>query len=116
MASTLAAGVTVAGASAKDEERLPIVDTHQHLWDLKKVRLPWIEKGSNLDHSFLMSDYLKEAEGLNIVRTIYMEVDLDPAQQDQEAEYVITVCPTEILPIFTNIRCGTSLRVDGMAL
>jgi len=106
VASTLAAGVEVAGASAKDEERLPIVDTHQHLWDLKKFRLPWIEKGSHLDHSFLMSDYLKEAKGLNIVKTIYMEVDLDPAQQGQEAEYVIGLCQKRDNPMAAGVISG----------
>jgi L-fuconolactonase len=106
VASTLAAGVVAVGASAKDEERLPIVDTHQHLWDLKKFRLAWIEKGSHLDHSFLMSDYLKEADGLNIVKTIYMEVDLDRAQQDQEAEYVIGLCQKGDNPMAAGVISG----------
>jgi len=29
-----------------------IIDTHQHLWIRKKVRLPWIAKGSKLDRDF----------------------------------------------------------------
>src|SRR4051812_13689680 len=61
---------------------LPIVDAHQHLWDLGRFRLPWIAKGSVLDHNFLMSDYLRAAEGLNIVQTIYMEVAVDHAQRE----------------------------------
>src|SRR5436309_15491440 len=84
VAATLAAGVA-AGAAAKDEAPLPIVDTHQHLWDLSKFRLPWIEQKSHLDRSFLMSDYLREARGLHVIKTVYMEVALDPAQHDEEA-------------------------------
>ena len=75
---------------------LPIVDTHQHLWDLSKFRLPWIKEGAPLAKSYLPSDYAQATAGLNIVKAIYMEVDLDPAQQIQEAEYVIDLCKRKV--------------------
>ena len=62
-------------------DAIPIIDTHQHLWDLRKFRLPWVKNAPALHKNFLMEDYLQAAAGLNVVRTIYMEVDLDPAQQ-----------------------------------
>ena len=65
---------------------LPIVDTHQHLWDLSRFRVPWLSGAPHLDRSFVTSDYFEAAEGLGIVKTLYMEVDLDPAQQAEEAE------------------------------
>jgi predicted TIM-barrel fold metal-dependent hydrolase len=67
---------------------LPIVDPHQHLWDLEKFRLPWITKGSPLNRSYLLKDYAEATKGLNVVQTVYMEVDVDPKQQLAEAEYV----------------------------
>src|SRR5205807_195964 len=60
---------------------MPIVDTHQHLWDPSQFRLPWIKEGSPLAKSFLPSDYRKATEGLNVVKAVYMEVDVDPSQQ-----------------------------------
>ena len=50
------AAATAAATLPADEKKppRPIVDTHQHLWDLKKFRLPWIKKGSPLDHSFVL--------------------------------------------------------------
>jgi len=105
VASALAAGVA-AGVAAKDEAPLPIVDTHQHLWDLSKFRLPWIEKKSHLDRSFRMSDYLQEAKGLHVVKTVYMEVDLDPAQQDEEAEFVIGLCRAGDNPMAAGVISG----------
>lgn len=69
---------------------IPIIDTHQHLWDLEKFALGWV-RGS-LAKSHLMSDYRREAQGLNIVKTIYMEVAVAPEQQAAEAEYVIDLC------------------------
>src|SRR5947209_1051372 len=75
-----------------DTAMIPIVDTHQHLWDLAKFRLPWLAHAPQLDRNFLMADYLKATEGLNVVKSVYMEVDVEPAQQVKEAEYVIGVC------------------------
>jgi len=71
---------------------LPIVDTHQHLWDLTKFKLPWAKGNEILDRSFVMSDYLAASMDQNVVKTVYMEVDVDPSQQVQEAEYVIDLC------------------------
>lgn len=73
-------------------DTLPIIDTHQHLWDLQLLRLPWLEGGGPLARSFLMADYLREAEGLPILCTLYMEVDVDPAQHAAEADYVVALC------------------------
>src|SRR5262245_1711086 len=74
---------------AKDETvtDLPIIDTHQHLWDLKKFTLPWhaAEDVPSLRRSFVMSDYLEATKGLNVVKTVYMEVDVAPEQQVAEA-------------------------------
>ena len=42
-------------ARADADQDLPIIDTHQHLWDLKKFRLPWIKPGSPLGKDFLLT-------------------------------------------------------------
>jgi predicted TIM-barrel fold metal-dependent hydrolase len=89
---TTAAALAATRLEARAEEAIPIIDTHQHLWDLGKFRLPWVKKGAPLARNFLLSDYRQAARGLNIVKTVYMEVDVDPVQQDAEAEYVIALC------------------------
>ncbi|MFL5242159.1 MAG: amidohydrolase family protein [Gemmataceae bacterium] len=85
---------------------LRVIDTHQHLWDRKQFKLPWIEKGSPLDRDFLMGDYFKATEGLNVVKTIYMEVDLDPSQQQAEADYVIALCQKPDNPMVAAVISG----------
>ena len=88
MGSATALQASVTSAFAKAPE-LAIIDTHQHLWDLSKQTLPWLEPGSKLKHNALPTDYQKATEGLNVTRAIYMEVDVTPAQQVQEAEMVL---------------------------
>ena len=73
---------------------LPMVDTHQHLWDMAQFSLPWLA-GDGMDllrRNHLMSDYLSAAEGAGIAKTIYMEVDVDPQQRVAEADFVSDLC------------------------
>lgn len=72
-------------------EKTPIVDTHLHLWDLKKLRVPWLRQGDPLCRDHLMDEYLREAQGLNIVQTVYMEVDAHDEDLLKEAEYVLAL-------------------------
>jgi L-fuconolactonase len=91
-AALLTAACSGVATAGREKPMLPIVDTHQHLWDLKKFRLPWIEEGKPLARSFVLTDYAQATAGLNVVKTVYMEVDVEPAQQVAEAEYVIELC------------------------
>jgi predicted TIM-barrel fold metal-dependent hydrolase len=104
----LAASAAVLGADGPQpmSEPLPIIDTHQHLWDLTKFKLPWVQKGSHLDRNFVMDDYRNATEGLNIVKTIYMEVDVAVEQQTAEAEYVIDLCKRADNPMVAAVISG----------
>jgi L-fuconolactonase len=79
--------------------RLPIVDTHQHLWDLRRFSLPWLKNSPQLARSYLMDDYLRAVDGMGVVQTVYMEVAMDPAQHDQEADYVVDLCRRQVGPL-----------------
>ena len=80
------------GAADADPKLMPIVDTHQHLWDLSKLRLPWLKPGGPLTRSFVMKDYLEAVAGLNVVKAVYMEVAVTAEQKLDEAEYILEIC------------------------
>jgi L-fuconolactonase len=106
----------LAMAEAKPmDDVIPIIDTHQHLWDLKQFHLPWVKEGAPLARNFLMSDYFAATRGLNVVKTIYMEVDLDPKQQQQEAEFVIETCKHADNPMVAGVISGRPAS-DGFAI
>ena len=77
-----------------NQNDLAICDTHQHLWDLTKFKLPWLKGDAvqSINRSFLMSDYLKLIGSHKVVKTVYMEVNVAPDQQAAEAEYVLDLC------------------------
>jgi L-fuconolactonase len=92
--------------AVKDPAPVPIIDSHQHLWDLSKFRLPWTKGNEKLGRSFLTSDYIAATDGLEIAQAVYMEVDLDPAQQVEEAEYVLDLCRRDDNPTGAGVVSG----------
>ncbi|HLW65336.1 MAG TPA: amidohydrolase family protein [Gemmataceae bacterium] len=107
----LGTSLAIAGSAAlatadEPNSALPIVDTHQHLWDLKKFRLPWIKPDAPINHSYLPSDYAKATHGLNVVKAVYMEVDVDPKQQPEEVEYITELCKSKETPTVAAVVSG----------
>ena len=92
--------------SVNSQADLPIVDTHEHLWDLTKFHLPWTTGSEELGKSFVTKDYLAATQGLNVVKSVYMEVDVEPRQQVQEAEYVIDLCQRKDNPMVGAVISG----------
>ena len=90
------------------DKPIPIIDTHQHLWDVTKFKLPWLssKQAAPLRRSYLMADYLKATKGQNVVKTVYMEVNVDPSQHAREAEYVIGLCRKKDNPMAAAVIGG----------
>jgi predicted TIM-barrel fold metal-dependent hydrolase len=91
-----------------DLANIPIIDTHQHLWDLKKFKLLWVNNDGleKMNRSYLPSDYQKATAGLNVVKTVYMEVDVHPSQQNLEVEYVTKLCKQADNPMAAAVVSG----------
>ncbi len=69
-----------------------ILDPHQHLWDLNKLRMSWLSGASEvLRKSYGLKEYAEATEGLP-VRALYMEVDVDEADLDTETAEVRRIC------------------------
>jgi L-fuconolactonase len=84
----------------------PIIDCHQHLWDLSKLKLPWIKPGTLLGRSFVMSDYREAIAGTGIKNAVYMEVDVEPSQQQAEVDYVTEICQSGSAPTIAAVVSG----------
>ena len=59
----------------------PIVDPHHHFWDLSLDKHPWL-RGSDdpkLARDCLPADYLSDAQGFNVVASVHVEANWDPA-------------------------------------
>ena len=73
---------------------LHITDTHLHLWDLSRFRLPWLSAVPALNHDVSWQDYraLVEQETWRIDRALYVEVDVAPEQRGDESLFLRELC------------------------
>lgn len=103
-ASLVALEPLVASAAAS----FPLIDTHQHLWDMKTIRLPWLDdpEAAKIATPHTMATYLREAKGLGIVKTVYMEVDAAEEDQAKEADFVIATCKSGKTPMRKGVVSG----------
>jgi len=67
----------------------PIVDTHVHLWDPQRFRMPWLDDNAMLRKPFGVSDYQAHTAGVEIGAFVYVEVAVAPAYGLLEARWVV---------------------------
>ena len=68
---------------------LPIIDAHHHFWDLGMKKHPWLTGPepvpfrygdyAAIRRNFLVGDYEAATSGHNVVKTVHMEAEWDPA-------------------------------------
>ena len=87
---------------------LPIVDAHQHFWDLERNYLPWLcderpvpfRYGDYraLRRNYLPADYLRDAARHHVVKTVYVETEWDPADPVGETRWLQEIIVATGLP------------------
>ncbi len=97
----------------KDKKMIPIIDTHQHLWDLSQLKLSWItNEPSPLHHSFTPKEYAEATKGLPIAKSVYMEVDVVPADQQKETDYIIELIKSKKTPMVAAVVAAHPLAAN----
>ncbi|MFY9313966.1 MAG: amidohydrolase family protein [Burkholderiales bacterium] len=76
----------------------PIVDAHQHFWDTRANYHPWLRDEppiafrygdySALRRPYLPADYLADARGHEVVKTVYVETEWNPRDPLGETAWV----------------------------
>lgn len=89
----------------------PIIDPHQHLWNLKEQRLPWVaglqgRPKEVLGRDYGPAEYAEATRGQNVVKAVYMEVDVAEDQQVDEAERVARLCAASGTPTAAAVISG----------
>jgi predicted TIM-barrel fold metal-dependent hydrolase len=74
---------------------IPIIDTHQHLWELDRFPYSWTKGDAVLGRSFRMADYQAAIEGLSVVGSVHVEADIDAPHRLQETEWLAELAQQE---------------------
>ena len=87
---------------------MKIIDPHQHFWDLGANYHPWLcdpepiafryGDYSALKRNYLPADYLTDAAGIEISKTVYVEAEWDPDDPVGETRWVDALADAEGLP------------------
>ncbi len=72
----------------------PIVDSHVHLWDPTKFRMPWLD-GTPLDKPFGLAEYGEATAGVHVDGIVYLQVEVAPAYGLLEAQAIADLAKTD---------------------
>lgn len=69
----------------------PIVDTHLHIWDLKRLRYPWLASVPMLNKDHLIEDYRRACGDVQVAKMVFLQCECDFSQYADEAAWVTEV-------------------------
>jgi predicted TIM-barrel fold metal-dependent hydrolase len=91
-----------------NEQGFPIVDAHQHFWDLERNYYPWLcdpepipfryGDYSAIRKSYLPPDYLNDAAASCPAMTVHVEAEWDPRDPIGETRWLEEVAARHVLP------------------
>ncbi len=91
---------------------MQIVDTHQHLWEIDLFRYSWLDSVPQLNRSFRMADYLSAVQGLNVVKSVHLEADVDEPYMLDETRHLLALAERADNPLEGIVACGRPERED----
>jgi predicted TIM-barrel fold metal-dependent hydrolase len=78
---------------------MKIVDTHQHLWDLDQLPYSWTPNKPALNRSFRLSDYYEATKGLDVIKTVHVEADVDEPYMLEETRAILALAERDDNPL-----------------
>ena len=86
---------------------LRIVDAHMHLWDLEKIRYPWLTPPlpvgitgdvRSIAKTYLLNDYLRDAGVVRVEKVVHVEAGANPVDSLQETQWLQGVAQSRGFP------------------
>lgn len=87
---------------------VPVIDAHQHFWDLEANYLPWLREEPQipfrygdygaLKRNYLPDDYRRDLDGIALEGTVFVETEWDRRDPVGETRWVHKLAKTSGLP------------------
>jgi len=68
-----------------------LIDTHQHVWYPELFTYPWLSRQPQLERQFDLDDYRAATAGIEVIQSVFVEADVDPAHMIDEARHVLAL-------------------------
>ena len=88
---------------------LPVIDAHQHFWDLSCHDHPWLRPGGRIPfrygdygaicRTYLPADYRADTIGHGVVGTVHMEAEIARGEAVEESRWLLGLAAREGLPL-----------------
>jgi L-fuconolactonase len=65
-----------------------IIDSHVHLYDIDRLRYPWLSGVPQLNRTYLLADFDAARGRVQVDQIVFAEVDVAPGQNIEEAAFV----------------------------
>ncbi len=66
----------------------PIVDSHVHLWDPTRFRMPWLDGNERIGKPFGLAEFREHSAGIEVEGIVYLQVEVTPPYALLEAQWV----------------------------
>jgi len=90
------------------DDDLPIIDAHQHFWDLAHNRHPWLQDTppirfrygdyTALRRNYMPEEFRRDCAGHRVVKTVYVEAEWDPRDPVGETRWVSALAAAHGIP------------------
>ncbi|WP_250514957.1 amidohydrolase family protein [Caballeronia sp. INDeC2] len=98
---------------------MQVVDPHIHLWDLKTHHYPWLANprtsfvgdARDLQHDYLLSDLLRDAQDIDVLKLVHVDANHDPADPVEETRWLQSIADKEGMP--NGIVAGADLSANN---
>jgi len=71
----------------------PIVDSHVHLWDPIRFRMPWLDGNERIGKPFGLAEFREHSAGIEVEGIVYLQVEVTPPYALLEAQWVADLPP-----------------------
>jgi L-fuconolactonase len=73
---------------------MPILDSHVHLWDPSRLRIPWLDGIPSLNQPRTLDDYAEATQALTVESLVYLQVEVAPTYALIEAMELVDLSQT----------------------
>ncbi len=78
---------------------MQIVDAHQQLWELDKLPDSWTAQQPKLNRSFRLEDYFEATKGIEVIKSVHVEADIDEPFMLDETKYILELSERDNNPL-----------------
>lgn len=90
----------------------PIIDTHVHLWDVRRLRYAWHANVPKINRNHLLADFRAACGSVQVAKIVFVQCDCDPAQSHDEVAFVSELAESD--PRLRGIVARASLEKGAL--